>query len=143
MPLAVVGPSEGTRRCLDGFPVWTPYAAIVEASVRAIVEMTALSADRVLRLGPLQVIQNRAQLPLPPSRKARGLPAYLAMAQRSIVREKLCEVFWDVADDPKSELRWCLTKIRPLIDGPATTRLIADREGIRMGCARPLRVAAH
>jgi len=42
------------------------------------------------------------------------------------------ELFWDVADDPRSELRWCLSKLRPLIDTPATTRLIADREAVRI-----------
>jgi DNA-binding SARP family transcriptional activator/TolB-like protein len=91
-------------------------------------EMASLSADRVLLLGPLQVIQNGAQLLLPPSRKVRALLAYLAMAPRPITREKLCELFWDVADDPRSELRWCLSKLRPLVDAPTTTRLIADRE---------------
>jgi len=35
-------------------------------------EMASLAADRVLLLGPLQVIQNRTQLPLPPSRKLRA-----------------------------------------------------------------------
>jgi DNA-binding SARP family transcriptional activator/TolB-like protein len=49
-----------------------------------------------------------------------------------IGRERLCELFWDVADDPRSELRWCLSKLRPLIDTPATTRLIADREAVRI-----------
>jgi hypothetical protein len=91
-------------------------------------EMASLSADHVLLLGPLQVIQNGAQLPLPPSRKVRALLAYLAMAPRPVTREKLCELFWDVADDPRSELRWCLSKLRPLVDAPTTTRLIADRE---------------
>jgi len=91
-------------------------------------EMASLSADRVLLLGPLQVIQNGAQLLLPPSRKVRALLAYLAMAPRPVTREKLCELFWDVADDPRSELRWCLSKLRPLVDAPTTTRLIADRE---------------
>jgi DNA-binding SARP family transcriptional activator len=52
------------------------------------------------------------------------------MAPRSATREKLCELFWDVADDPKSELRWCLSKLRPLVDRPTTTRLIADREQV-------------
>jgi DNA-binding SARP family transcriptional activator len=93
-------------------------------------ETANLSADRVLLLGPLQIIQNRAQLSLPPSRKVRALLAYLAMARRPITREKLCELFWDVADDPKSELRWCLSKLRPLVNGPTTTRLIADREQV-------------
>ena len=93
-------------------------------------EMAGLSADRVLLLGPLQVIHHGAQLPLPPSRKVRALLAYLAMAPRPVTREKLCELFWDVADDPKSELRWCLSKLRPLVEGPTTTRLTADREQV-------------
>src|SRR5215469_4322869 len=93
-------------------------------------EMARLSADRVLLLGPLQVIQNGVPLNQPPSRKVRALLAYLAMAPRPVTREKLCELFWDVADDPKSELRWCLTKLRPLVDRPETTRLVADRKEV-------------
>ena len=95
-------------------------------------EMASVSLDSVLLLGPLQVIQKGAELSLPPSRKARALLAYLAMAPRPVTREKLCELFWDVADDPKSELRWCLSKLRPLVDGPTTTRLIADHEQVRI-----------
>jgi DNA-binding SARP family transcriptional activator/TolB-like protein/Tfp pilus assembly protein PilF len=94
--------------------------------------MQSPSPDRVLLLGPLQVIRDGIQLPLPRSRKARALFAFLAMAPRPIGRERLCELFWDVADDPRSELRWCLSKLRPLIDTPATTRLIADRETVRI-----------
>ena len=56
-------------------------------------EMASLSADRVLLLGPLQVIQNGASLPLPPSRKVRALLAYLVTALRPVTREKLCELF--------------------------------------------------
>src|SRR5262245_31594310 len=93
-------------------------------------ETASLSADRVLLLGPLQVIQNGAQEPLPPSRKVRALLAYLAMAPRPVSRERLCELLWDVADDPRGELRWCLSKLRPLVDGPATTRLVADRNQV-------------
>ncbi|HEX3872356.1 MAG TPA: BTAD domain-containing putative transcriptional regulator, partial [Pirellulales bacterium] len=91
-------------------------------------EMASLSADRVLLLGPMQVLQNGVPVTQPPSRKVRALLAYLAMAPRPVTREKLCELFWDVADDPRSELRWCLSKLRPLIDRPTTTRLIADRK---------------
>src|SRR6516225_10224710 len=106
------------------------YAAFVGASVGASMEMASLALDRVLLLGPLQVIQKGAELSLPPSRKARALLAYLAMAPRPVTREKLCELFWDVADDPKSELRWCLSKLRPLVEGPTTTRLTANREHV-------------
>ena len=95
-------------------------------------ETASPSADRVLLLGPFQIIRNGGQLLLPRSRKARALLAYLVLAPRPVTREKLCELFWDVADDPKSELRWCLSKLRPLVDGPAATRLIADRERVRI-----------
>ena len=93
-------------------------------------EMASPSADRVLLLGPLQVIQNGAPLNQPPSRKVRALLAYLAMTPRPVTREKLCELFWDVADDPRSELRWCLSKLRPLVDRPTTTRIVADRKQV-------------
>jgi DNA-binding SARP family transcriptional activator/TolB-like protein len=95
-------------------------------------EMASLSADRVLLLGPLQVMRNGYPLPQPPSRKARALLAYVAMAERPVSREKLCELLWDVADDPRSELRWCLSKLRPLVDGPAKLRLIADRKQVQI-----------
>ncbi|QQN62177.1 transcriptional regulator [Bradyrhizobium diazoefficiens] len=98
-------------------------------------EMASQSADGVLLLGPLQVIQNGRPLPQPPSRKVRALLAYLAMAGRPIFREKLCELLWDVADDPRSELRWCLSKLRPLVDGPTTKRLIADRKQVHIEAA--------
>src|SRR3977135_86770 len=111
-----------------GLPVRKPYAACVGANVGASMEMASPPADRVLLLGPFQVIRNEAQLPLPRSRKARALPPSPPMAPRPVTREKLCELFWDVADDPKSELRWCLSKLRPLVNGPTATRLIADRE---------------
>src|SRR5215813_3374202 len=104
-------------------------------------EMARLSADRVLLLGPLQVIQNGAPLSQPPSRKVRALLGYLAMAPRPVTREKLCELLWDVADDPRSELRWCLSKIRSLIDTPTGPRLVADRQRVRID-ARSLDIDA-
>jgi DNA-binding SARP family transcriptional activator len=108
-------------------------------------EMASPSADRVLLLGPLQVIQNGRPRPQPPSRKVRALLAYLAMAGRPVSREKLCELLWDVADDPRAELRWCLTKLRPLVDGPGAIRLIADRKEVQIDAdaldADALRVA--
>ena len=95
-------------------------------------EMASPSADHLLLLGPLQVIRNGSPLPQPPSRKVRALLAYLAMAARPVSREKLCELLWDVADDPRGELRWCLSKLRPLVDGPAAIRLIADRKQVQI-----------
>src|SRR4051794_4325287 len=69
---------------------------------------------------------------LPPSRKTRALLAYLALTRRPHRREVLCEMFWDVPDDPRGALRWSLSKIRPLVDEPAFSRLIADRQTVEL-----------
>src|SRR5262249_7965427 len=64
----------------------------------------------------------------PPSRKVRALLAYLVMAPRPVPRSALCELLWDVPDDPRGELRWSLSKIRKLIDEPGHARVPADKE---------------
>jgi TolB-like protein/DNA-binding SARP family transcriptional activator/Tfp pilus assembly protein PilF len=78
-------------------------------------------------LGELEVIRDGIAVALPPSRKTRALLAYLALTRRSHRREELCEMFWDVPDDPRGALRWSLSKIRPLVDELASPRLFADR----------------
>ena len=65
-------------------------------------------------LGELEVIRDGAPVTLPPSRKTRALLAYLALTRAKHRREELCEMFWDVPDDPRGALRWSLSKIRPL-----------------------------
>jgi DNA-binding SARP family transcriptional activator/tetratricopeptide (TPR) repeat protein len=72
---------------------------------------------------------------LPPSRKVRAVLAYLALAPRPVPRTRLCDLLWDVANDPRSELRWCLAKLRPLIDAAGQPRLIADRDRIGINTA--------
>jgi DNA-binding SARP family transcriptional activator len=74
-------------------------------------------------LGPLSVLRDGVELALPASRKARALLAYLAVAPRPVRREALCDLLWDVPNDPRGELRWTLSKIRGLIDGPGERRL--------------------
>ena len=69
---------------------------------------------------------------LPPSRKTRALLAYLALTRRPHRREQLCEMFWEVPDDPRGALRWSLSKIRPLVDDPAFPRLLADRQSVEL-----------
>ena len=75
-----------------GLPVRASCPRSVGTSVVAIMEIASLSPDRVLLLGPLQVVRNNAQLRLPPSRRVRALLAYLAMAPRPVTRERLCEL---------------------------------------------------
>ena len=70
--------------------------------------------------------------PLPPSRKARALLAYLAVTAREHRRERLCGMLWDVADDPRGALRWCLSKLRHVVDDASRRRLRADRERVAL-----------
>ena len=74
-------------------------------------------------LGPLMLRRDGAALVLPASRKVRGLLAYLALAPHPVARSQLCELLWDVPNDPRGELRWCLSKIRGLIDQPGRRRV--------------------
>ncbi|KQW67559.1 transcriptional regulator [Ensifer sp. Root127] len=66
-------------------------------------------------LGPLAIRREGVDVPLPGSRKVRALLAYLALSPHPSGRAQLCDLLWDVPDDPRGELRWCLSKIRSLI----------------------------
>jgi DNA-binding SARP family transcriptional activator/TolB-like protein len=71
---------------------------------------------RVRLLGSLTIERDGDLLALPASRKVRALFAYLALAPRAVSRSQLCELLWDVPNDPRGELRWCLSKIRSFAD---------------------------
>ena len=81
-------------------------------------------------LGELSVVGDNGPADLPPSKKTRALLAYLALTGRPHRRERLCEMFWDLPDDPRASLRWALSKIRNLIDSDEVVRVIADRERV-------------
>ncbi len=83
-------------------------------------------------IGPLAVRRGGASAALPRSRKTRALLAYLAIVGRPERRERLCELFWDVPDDPRGALRWSLSKLRALVDDEGAPRLYADREWIEL-----------
>lgn len=83
-------------------------------------------------LGPLVVSRAGVALPLPASRKVRGLLAYLALAPREVPRAQLCELLWDVPNDPRGELRWCLSKLRRLVDDGGRRRLLAVDDAVRL-----------
>ena len=85
---------------------------------------------RLRLLGPLAAIRRGLEIPMPASRKVRALLGYLALAPRPVLRAHLCELLWDVADDPRSELRWCLTKLRGVIDDEQRRRLVSDGQRI-------------
>lgn len=85
---------------------------------------------RIRLLGELQLADsNGTALTLPASKKTRALLGYLIATGQAHRRERLCDFFWDGPDDPRAELRWSLSKIRPLLkDGSAN--LVADRERV-------------
>jgi pimeloyl-ACP methyl ester carboxylesterase/DNA-binding SARP family transcriptional activator len=83
-------------------------------------------------LGELRLLRESAPITLPPSKKTRALLAYLALTGRPHRRERLCEIFWELPDDPRGSLRWALSKIRHLVDDPNFARLIADRERVSL-----------
>jgi len=82
-------------------------------------------------LGPLEVSRGGDALKLPASRKVRALLGYLVLASRPVPRTQICELLWDIPNDPRGELRWCLSKIRGLLD-QGRKRVIADGTSIRL-----------
>jgi DNA-binding SARP family transcriptional activator len=81
-------------------------------------------------LGEMEVLRGTTRLELPPSRKTRGLLAYLALTGRTHRRERLCSLLWDVADDPRGALRWSLSRLRALVDEPDRPRIRAPRDSV-------------
>ncbi len=81
-------------------------------------------------LGELRVLSHGSEVPLPASRKARALLAFLVLTGRPHRRQRLCEMFWDLPDDPKAALRWSLSKLRRVVDAPERPRIVADRERV-------------
>ncbi|QKC87707.1 transcriptional regulator [Mesorhizobium sp. NZP2234] len=74
-------------------------------------------------LGPLEILRNGTPVALPASRKLRALLAYLALAPHAVGRSRLCELLWDVPNDPRGELRWYLSKLRAALDTPVRRRV--------------------
>ena len=90
------------------------------------VESNLASSHRGLAVrlfGPLAIMRDGIPVALPASRKLRALLAYLALAPHPVGRGKLCELLWDVPNDPRGELRWCLSKLRAALDQPDRRRI--------------------
>ncbi|QKH38234.1 transcriptional regulator [Achromobacter pestifer] len=120
----------------------------MEAGVVAGVESARVSAGpappagsgpggevRLRLLGPMGISRAGAALALPPSRKLRALVAYLALAPHPVQRAHLCELLWDIPNDPRGELRWCLSKARALLDEPGRRRVETAQDTVRLDLA--------
>jgi DNA-binding SARP family transcriptional activator/pimeloyl-ACP methyl ester carboxylesterase len=86
-------------------------------------------------IGDLAVIRNGESVLLPSSRKTRALLAYLILNPAPQRRERLCEIFWQIPDDPRGSLRWSLSKLRGLVDDDDVKRIVADRECVAFDTA--------
>lgn len=69
-------------------------------------------------------------VPLPSSRKTRALLAFLVATARPHRRDRLCEMFWELPDDPRGALRWSLSKLRAILNVSGHETLISDRERV-------------
>jgi DNA-binding SARP family transcriptional activator/TolB-like protein/Flp pilus assembly protein TadD len=96
-------------------------AANVETQPSGMASMQGAMQFRLL--GPLTVCRGRAPVELPKSRKVRALTAYLALSERPLMRSALCELLWDAPSDPRGELRWCLSRIRSIVDETDRSRV--------------------
>lgn len=81
-------------------------------------------------LGELQLVRDGQEVSLPASKKTRALLAYLVATGEQHRRERLCDLLWDGPDDPRGELRWSLSKIRPLLNDGKAIRLKSDRSRV-------------
>lgn len=86
-------------------------------------------------LGDFEVLRGGLSLPLPPSKKTRALLAWLGLHERQFRREQLCELLWEIPDDPRGSLRWSLSKLRRLVDEPGRPRVLADRDSVGIDTA--------
>ena len=77
-------------------------------------------------LGPLELSRGGDVLKLPASRKVRALLGILVLASRPVTRSQVCELLWDVPNDPRGELRWCLSKLRGVLDEDDRRRVICS-----------------
>lgn len=83
-------------------------------------------------LGRFEVVNHGEPMPLPPSKKTRALLAYLSLNPRPMRREFLCELLWDIPDDPRGSLRWSLSKLRRLVNDADIDRIVADRNTVEL-----------
>ena len=92
-------------------------------------------ALQVRMLGPLAILRDGMPLVLPASRKVRALFAYLALAPQPVSRSQLCDLLWDAPGDPRAELRWCLSKLRRLLDAEGRSRVVTGADTVRLDLA--------
>jgi DNA-binding SARP family transcriptional activator/TolB-like protein len=109
----------------------------VETSVGFGPEMrpSVIDALDIRLLGTVDVVRNGVSVPLPKSRKLRALLAILVTEGRPVGRSRLCDLLWDLPNDPRSELRWHLSKLRKVVDTPERARILSGEDAIGIDLA--------
>jgi DNA-binding SARP family transcriptional activator/tetratricopeptide (TPR) repeat protein len=110
-------------------------ADIAQAGVAGSASVTRASSTTPLTirlLGALTLHRGDTVLALPASRKVRALFGYLALAPRPVTRSQLCELLWDVPNDPRGELRWSLSKLRGVLDDDERSRVVTDGDTVAL-----------
>jgi TolB-like protein/DNA-binding SARP family transcriptional activator len=77
-------------------------------------------------VGPVDVVRDGVAVALPRSRKVLALLAFLALEGTPQSRSRLCDLLWDVPNDPRGELRWCLSKLRGVVDDDDRRRVVTS-----------------
>src|SRR5450631_1037087 len=95
----------------------------------------SVSGLQICVLGPVSVSRGAILVSLPRSRKVRALLGFLALSPSAVSRPRLCGLLWDVPNDPRGELRWCLSKIRGLVDEPDRRRVDTQADTVRLDLA--------
>lgn len=83
-------------------------------------------------LGSVSVSEYEKSIALPASRKTRALIAFLAIETGPHTRSALCDMFWEIPDDPRASLRWSLSKLRTVLNSDGHERLLADRQSVHL-----------
>lgn len=107
----------------------------MEQSVAEAVETSKSTAPGLLSvrlLGPFTVCHGDHPVTLPASRKLPALLAYLALAPRPLGRSQLCELLWETPNDPRGELRGCLSKIRSAMERPGRKCVITHEDTVQL-----------
>jgi pimeloyl-ACP methyl ester carboxylesterase/DNA-binding SARP family transcriptional activator len=87
---------------------------------------------KINTIGALTVEREGAENELPASRKTRALLAYLALEPGEHSRQFLCELLWQVPDDPRAALRWSLSKLRGLLNLEDQEVVAASRNCVQL-----------
>ena len=83
-------------------------------------------------LGRLALWKQGVEIPLPSSRKVRGLLALLAVTPGPLPRSRVCDLLCESSSDPRGELRWCLSRLRAVLDDPSKQRVDAAADAVSL-----------